>query len=536
MVPLSALGLLLALCLTSAADKVEKPAAAPVRKPDASDAFFSKGTIPHLKIELGPKELQQLRQNPREYVRATVIEEKGKRYADVGIHVKGAAGSFRAIDDRPALTLNFDKFDKKQKFHDIDKLHLNNSVQDGSYLCELLCSELFLANGTPTPRVTHARVWLNGRDLGFYVLKEGFDATFLRRHFKDATGNLYDGGFLREIDADLVRQTGQGPADRSDLKALVAACRESDPARRWQRIAEKVDVDRFLTFMALELMTCHWDGYCQNRNNYRVYFDPATGKAHFFPHGLDQMFGDPNFNVLHVPGGLMAQTIMQNPEWRAQYRERLNSLMPQFVPADKLLKRIDEVQARMRPVLAAINMQAVRDQENHARDLKSRIQARARSLEQQNAVPEPKPLRFDADGIAVVKGWQPRRETEDARLEQVSPTGEPASLWIRSGRERCVASWRAKVLLPGGHYRLEGQARTQDVKSLREQMGAGAGLRLSGMARNNKIEGTSDWQKLSHEFTISQPMQEVELVAELRSQGGQAWFETGSLRIVKVGK
>ena len=91
----------------------------------------------------------------------------------------GEAGSFRPVNDRPALTLNFDKYREKQKFHGLDKLHLNNSVQDGGYLNEHLASVIFNAGGVPAPRISHARVWLNGRDLGFYVLKEGFDSQFL---------------------------------------------------------------------------------------------------------------------------------------------------------------------------------------------------------------------------------------------------------------------------------------------------------------------------------------------------------------------
>src|SRR5262249_44617581 len=80
-----------------------------------------------------------------------------------GPHHNGRAGSFRPVDEsKPALTLNFDKFQKHQNFHGIDKLALNNSVQDSSYMTEAICSELFLAAGVPTPRTTHARVELNG--------------------------------------------------------------------------------------------------------------------------------------------------------------------------------------------------------------------------------------------------------------------------------------------------------------------------------------------------------------------------------------
>ncbi len=264
------------------------------------------------------------------------------------LKLKGAAGSFRGLDDRPALTLNMGppndakpdakkvaqkdaKIDSKKgaksgesRFHGLDKFHLNNSVQDESYLAELICSQLCREAGCPAARVTHARVWLNGRDLGFYVLKEGLDEHFLARNFpgSQGRGNLYDGGFLQDIDAALERDEGEGPDDKADLKALVAACREGDPAKRWRLIAERLDVDAFLNLTALELMMSHWDGYVQNRNNYRVYFRPDDKRALFLPHGMDQMFGDPGYSVFHVPGALVASAVLQNPDWKIKYRQR----------------------------------------------------------------------------------------------------------------------------------------------------------------------------------------------------------------------
>jgi spore coat protein CotH len=175
-------------------------AAPPALRHDKSDDFFESGVIPNLRIEIAPTNMASLRRDDRTYVRATV-REGDRTYQEVGIHLKGAAGSKQPIDQKPALTLNFDKFRDGQKFHDIDKLHLNNSVQDRSFMTEALCSEMFLEAGVPTARTSHARVWLNGRDLGLYVLKEGYDRTFLKRHFRNPKGNLYDGGFLQEITA-----------------------------------------------------------------------------------------------------------------------------------------------------------------------------------------------------------------------------------------------------------------------------------------------------------------------------------------------
>ena len=87
-------------------------------------------------------------------MKATIRE--ADRVAVVALKLKGAAGSFREWDDRPALTLNMHKFNKGGTFHGLVKFHLNNSVQDETYLHELLCSELFRRAGIPAPRVTRA--------------------------------------------------------------------------------------------------------------------------------------------------------------------------------------------------------------------------------------------------------------------------------------------------------------------------------------------------------------------------------------------
>jgi len=161
----------------TAASRVDSATAPPVSKkvrspvPDASDAFFARESVTALEIEIDPVELSKLRENNRAYVRCRLREGDGDAWNDVAVKLKGAAGSFREFDDKPALTLNMHKFKKKQSFHSLEKLHLNNSVQDETYLNETLCSELCRSAGVPAPRVAHARVRLNGRDAGLYVLK-----------------------------------------------------------------------------------------------------------------------------------------------------------------------------------------------------------------------------------------------------------------------------------------------------------------------------------------------------------------------------
>lgn len=504
------------------------------KSPDASDAFFANGEIPSMKIFIEDAELNKLRGNLRAYVKCRVVENDKTEYKDVGVKCKGAAGSFRSIDDRPALTLNFDKYIKKQNFHAMDKIHLNNSVQDPTYLHEIICAEINLAGGVVAARASHARVWINNRDLGFYGFKEGFDKAFLKRHFTDNDGNLYDGGFCQDIDGNMERDEGKGPDDKADVKALIAACREGDPAKRWEKVDALLDVDNFLSFMALELMCCHWDGYCQNRNNYKFYFDPTSKKAFFFPHGMDQMFGDTNFSVLHVPGPMVASAVLSNPEWRGRYRDRLNELLGLFNPPDKLHQRLDQIHARTRPVLAAINANAANDHDNQLKGLKDRLTNRAKNLVQQSATVEPRPLKFDANGIGKVATWAPQ-VTSDAMLMEDTPTGVKCLVIGVGPSGRCIDSFRAKVLLPAGNYKLQGRARVTEVAAIADTSGAGAGLRISGGQRTNKLEGTTDWTNLEHDFAVP-GNQEVVLIAELKATKGKAWFDVNSLQIAKVKK
>ncbi len=526
----------------AAADQAEFGSATETARPrDASDEFFEGEEIPELKIEVPEGELKQLRENSKAYVRCTIRQNGDVVYKSVGIKLKGAAGSFREIDDRPALTLNMDKFakgkHKKQSFHGLDKFHLNNSVQDESYLNELICSELCRAAGVATPRVSHARVWLNERDLGLYVLKEGFDKKFLKRHFADPNGNLYDGGFLQDIDVDLEKDSGDGDNDRSDLHALKAACEEPEPEKRWPLIEARLDVDKFLSFVALEMMTCHWDGYSFNKNNYRIYFDPANHKAYFLPHGMDQMFGDPGASVLDHPGTIVAAAVMQNPEWRAKYRERLRELLPLFAPADKLVARVDAVQPRLRPLLEALNAEQAQGHDDRIRELKERLSARAESLKEQVESSDPTPPEFDENNTMHLADWYGASECEDAMHEEVDVPGEPPrkAYLIKCGPSgRCVASWRRKVLLAKGRYEFDVEAKTADVEGIEDDRGPAVGIRISGAVRTDSLAGSSDWTPLKFEFDVLEDVREVELVAELKSTKGQVWFDRETMKLKRL--
>ena len=498
--------------------------------------FFLQGAIPKLVIVIKSPELRQLKRSSREYVPATV-KEGDVVYEDVGVHLKGSAGSFRGLYDRPALTLNFNKYRKDQFFHGMDKIALNNSVQDPSLMTEIVCGELFLAAGIPAAQASHARVILNGEDLGLYVLKEGFDKAFLRRHFKDSSGNLYDGGFLRDITEPLQRNSGSGPLDHADLKKLAEAAQEPDATKRLARLEQVLDIDRFLTFMALETMTCHWDGYTMKHNNYRLYSDPESKKFVFLPHGMDQMFRDTSYSVMPSADGLVASAIMTTRQGRQRYFERFSLLASNVFRVEVLTNRIHEINTRIRPLLKEIDTQNSRFNDYTAKDLTLRIVERAEYIYREiAAIRAIKPVQFDASGFYAIKDWK-SYESGNSTLGRTSMDGRQTYHIMIPAGNPCIASWRTSLHLEPGRYRFEAVARARFVEPVRDQRGDGAGIRISGedSRRRNSLSGSTSWTQLTHEFTVPEDSDNpVVFICELRATKGEVWFDADSLRIAKL--
>jgi spore coat protein CotH len=353
------------------------PFAAGQEKDKAADLFKPTGKVPVVKVTLDKDNLKLLNQDPRKYVKATVrIDDK--TLADVGLHLKGAAGSWRDWNDKPGLTLNFDKFTSKQDYKGLDKVHLNNGVQDGSFLQELLANELALAMGVPACRCTHVVVELNGRKVGLYVLKEGFDTTWLKRHFKTADGNLYDGGFLTDINGQLKLDHGMD-IGRRDLKALVKASTDGDANKRYEAVGKLLDVDKFCASAALQIVTADWDGYIRKPNNYRVFF-PYDGKAVIVPHGMDQMWQNPGEGLWHGWGGMVARAVLDHPDGKKKTIEKLKEMTEKHFTTEKLNARIDELAPRVKEAMTPVNKGWADNYVNEVNWLKDRLKQRVALL------------------------------------------------------------------------------------------------------------------------------------------------------------
>jgi hypothetical protein len=535
------MGAVLAAALVVAAAGAGARAAQRDRAADRAEieAVFSNTPVFRLSIEIPEAGMKSLRKEPRKYVAAR-LREGEKVYENVAIHLKGSIGSFRPVDDKPGLTLNFGMFKATDHFHGFRKFHLNNSVQDPSYLSELICSELFLAAGVPATRVAFALVEINGTKRGLYVLKESFEKEMLSLYFENTDGNIYGQRGNGDVTDRLERTEGKGPLDWADLRALAAAAREPDPARRWQRLQERLDVKRFVSFMALEVMLNHWDGYTFSRHNYRVYHDEDTGRMVFFPHDLDQVIRDPNGPIAPGANGLVAQAILRTPEARQRYLERVAEIHTNWFQAPVITNRIAQLVARLTPALRAYDPNLARDMANHARNLGRRFVARDRSLNRQlrptpaaeiaagQAFPQVGPFR---PGEAL---WEPVQAQNASKLEKLELDNKRV-LYIRSEEPESVGAWRAEVMLSAGRYRFSGRVKVRGLVPQTMRFGSGGGLRLSGCTRANCLQGDKDWTYVEEEFDIATDGP-VGLLCELRANKGEIWFDLKSLKLERVAR
>ncbi|HWN97516.1 MAG TPA: CotH kinase family protein [Methylomirabilota bacterium] len=501
-----------------------------------TDALFLGETVLELSIEVDAQGLETLRANssnrynsPNRPDALATVREGTNIYQRVAIHLKGSAGSFRDVEQKPAFTLNFDEHIPKQRFHGLEKISLNNSVQDSTYMCEFLGRQIFNATSVPVPRAGHATVTFNGEPLGLYVLVEGWNKQFLKRHFPDLKGNLYEGAFRNDITAHLEAKSGADPESRSDLDAVVSAARVPDLEQRFAAMERVLDVDRFATFVALEVLLNHWDGYSLHVNNYRIFHDRRSGKLIFMPHGMDQLFGlrrrefDPQ--ILPTMSGLVASALLETRAGRRLYLDRMAQLHTNAFNVPALTAAVDKLEKMLVPALQS-DRGSLAEFNARVPVLRQRIEDRQTEIREQLA--EMRTPKFDSRGEASLAGLKFKstmRETFRRRRDRFGQQFGEANAG------RMVGSWRAVVFLEGGRYRFQARVRTQIEQ--RAVSTEAINLRSSEGVESRRGTPANGWVVVEHDFALKDS-DYVNLIYEFGAMDGVAALDKESLKLIRL--
>ena len=94
-------------------------------------------------------------------------------------------------NDRYSFKVEFDHYDGVSTYHGLDKLSLNNLIQDNTCMKDFLVYQLMAAFGAAAPLCSYVWLTVNGEPWGLYLAVEGIEDAFLERNYGNAGGNLY---------------------------------------------------------------------------------------------------------------------------------------------------------------------------------------------------------------------------------------------------------------------------------------------------------------------------------------------------------
>ena len=202
-----------------------------------------------------------------------------------------------------------------------------------------------------------ARVTVNGKYLGVYSNVESVRKSFLKRHFKKASGNLYEGAisdFTKSLAGSFDVKKNEKKNDRSDLNRLIQAAAVPDESLL-ESLESIIDLDQFYRYWAMECLVGANDS-CINRNNFFVYNDPTSSRFHFIPWSTDGVFrirsGRANQSGTYsvMAEGVIAHRLYKTERGRKRYRAELLRLFDEEVWIEaELTKQIDRLAPILRP-------------------------------------------------------------------------------------------------------------------------------------------------------------------------------------------
>lgn len=128
-----------------------------------------------------------------EYYECNVVID-GEAFKNVAIRGKGNTSLTQVEsygNDRYSYKIEFDHYDNALTYHGLDKLCLNNIIQDNTYMKDYLTYQMMGDMGVAAPLCSYVYITVNGEDWGLYLAVEAVEDSFLQRNYGKNYGELY---------------------------------------------------------------------------------------------------------------------------------------------------------------------------------------------------------------------------------------------------------------------------------------------------------------------------------------------------------
>jgi spore coat protein CotH len=326
----------------------------------AGDPMFDPTRLHELRVVMDPNDWTSLQREflSNQYYAANFSLD-GQVLEQVGIRSRGK-GSRSGV--KPGLEIDTNKYVSNQEFNGVKKLVLDNVIQDNTFLKEPLAYPVFEAMGIPGPQIAYTRVTVNDQYWGVYWLIENIDKNFLAKRFGEKEGILYKYEYVEDY-----RFTDKGSdprgyfpifkpespdnPDGSTLVKFIQTANSAPEAGFAAAMAPFLDVDKFLTYIAVENAIAQQDGFLglQGMNNFYVYQFAGTTKFQFIPWDQDTSFVAADFPVMQrVDTNVLARKLLADPAKKQVYLSAIKAATAQAMNSAFLDPKIDANYALMR--------------------------------------------------------------------------------------------------------------------------------------------------------------------------------------------
>ena len=356
----------------------------PERHDDYLERLFTTDRVHAIDIQVDDRDGFVAAAGAEQYVRAALTID-GEHFADVGLRAKGNNSLGHVTKrglSRFSMKVEFDHYDSGLTYHGLDKLSLDASFQDNSYLKTYVALGLMRDMGVPAPASSFANVTVNGEPHGLYLAVEEPEDAFARRQWGDAHGALYKPDYrsLEDENADVaLRYIGNDPAlypgifdqalVRSDAGAqerLIDALRHLNAG---ENLEQAVDVDTTLRYFAAQVFCANLDSYLGSTgHNYLLY--EQDGRIAMLPWDYNLAFGTYALGRAELPDEAgpyvnlpidepaaseviserpLFYRLMADPAYRERYHGYLSELVEGIVDSGRLTQAIAEARELIAP-------------------------------------------------------------------------------------------------------------------------------------------------------------------------------------------
>lgn len=398
--------------------KDEKPI---IEVPDPGpglNEIFNIDKVPQISVVVSTAEWNRflanydINQDNEEYVLASFSINEGTeviRFDSVGLRLRGNTSRRRPEGSEGELhqstnpdwhhahfTINFKKYVKSQRYHNLEKINLKWFKDDANYVREVYCYDLFERYGVWTaPHSSYSTLSIKVKEdadsayFGVYQMIESIDEDYVKNRsnsFYTDNGNLWKcswGANLRHVNYDQmgVEDVTLDPNTMQNFTYDLKTNKENLSQASTQLgkfitdfnsksgvafqtwVENKIDIPLLLKTYAVNVMVGMWDDYWANTNNYYMYFD-GDGKFYFIPYDYDNTLGTSgmmddsgrqdllNWGNADNP---LIRKIIAIPEYKALYVSYIYELahpVNNYFFITSSIERIENWQNMIRPFVA----------------------------------------------------------------------------------------------------------------------------------------------------------------------------------------